>query len=181
LAETVFGWREPMRFFAILLVLLGLIGPAAAQNLYSSLTIDSSELASKATRRFADVAARGVNDGMRRELSGRLGKKGAPRLIIRLKSVMLTSDEGGRRRDRLFNDRRRNDVFADVDRFFDEPPGEDNLIGEALIVSPKGKVLQRIPMFNALKPQRWILQRADQWPRVVRLGQDFGYWLARKL
>jgi hypothetical protein len=173
------NWRSMMRLFLVLALFIGLAGPAVAQNVYSSVTIDSSELASKATRRFADVAARGVREGLREPLAGRVGKRGAPRVVVRLKSVMLTNDMGGRRDDDDDFDGR--SPFRRFGVFRSEPMGSDNLIGEALVMSPKGRVLARIPMFNALKPQRSIMEKADQWPRIVRLGRDYGYWLGRKL
>jgi hypothetical protein len=171
-----------MRFFLALALAFALAAPASAQTTFSSVTIDDNELASRATRGFSRVAAVGVEQGLMRVLAGRVGKKGAPRLVVRLKSVMMTSEFGSSRRERVFgNERgRAGDFLEQFNSRFDEPIGNDTLVGEALVVSPKGKVLRRVPMFNALQPNRWERPPNDQRNRITRLGRDFGYWLARK-
>jgi hypothetical protein len=130
---------------------------------FSAVLVDVQPLHAKRLGPFADFVRSALQEELQRAYADRLGGgRGAPRLVVRIDGVSMSTYVG---RGGLFRGGMDNDYLE----------------GEALVVAPGGRVLATHPQLSALPSNSggaWYDPASEQ-RRVVALAAHYAGWLRR--
>jgi hypothetical protein len=168
-------WRFASALLATFAVSLVLAAPVAAQDRYSSITVDTAPLAAYGAPGAAAFLRRALESDLRQTFADKLGApRSGPRLVVRMTSITLSSNVfngaiATRRGSRL--------------RGTGDLPEADYLEGEALVVGRNGAILSRTPMLARLDANSGGVWNApdNEARRLKALSYQYAWWLRRQV
>lgn len=138
----------------------------AQRSAVSSVRVDVSPLRAKGAGQFADLMQAALSDALRAEFAGRI-RPGAPRLVVQIDTLFLSSYAGD----------------SGDDGFFGQGGSSDSMNGTALLLGPRGQVLVRHPQLLSVPSYSggaWYAPDNEQ-RRAVYLARTYAQWLGRAL
>jgi hypothetical protein len=127
---------------------------------FSSIVVDVSHMRAIGSGPYADIVQAAMTDELNRVFADRIGGRGNPRLVVRVRSLFLTaSGPSGSSRGHSHS--------------------TDSIEGEALIIGARGEVLAGYPQTNNLAPVGSWYAPLNERVRADAVARNYAQWLRR--